>query len=121
LLGARLDGCDQWSGWVDGVEPATDLLPDAVQVISGVKLSVPGRADWAEKGGGPFWIEPFFGWVRISETRDAIVAYELNFADGAQGLARSPYGKHLRRTEWFFPAQWLFTFSEGTVEEKTRV
>jgi hypothetical protein len=54
LLGARLEECERWSGWVDGVDPATDLLPDAVQVISGAEVSIRGRALWGKKAGGPF-------------------------------------------------------------------
>jgi hypothetical protein len=115
LLGSLLGGCNQWSAWVDGVVPATDLLPDAVQVISGGELRVRGRAVWGEKAEGPFWIEPFLGWVRTSERRDAIVSYELRFADATYGLARFPYGKHLRWQKWFFPTQWLFVFSKGAV------
>src|SRR5690242_14402604 len=69
LLEDLLDGTLGWSGWVDGVSPATDMIPDPVKVISNVELSVRGRADWGESAGtGPFWIEPFLGSVRISET-----------------------------------------------------
>jgi hypothetical protein len=93
----------------------TDLLPDAVQVISGGELRVRGRAVWGEKAEGPFWIEPFLGCVRTSARRDAIVSYELRFADATYGLARFPYGKHLRWQRWFFPTQWLFVFSKGAV------
>src|SRR5271166_6441379 len=33
LLGERLQGLEGWEGsWVDGVIPATDMLPDAIQV-----------------------------------------------------------------------------------------
>jgi len=112
LLGERLGGSSGWTGWVDGVVPATDMLPDAIEVASGVEMSVRGRADWGNPSRGPFWIEPFFGSVRISETGDSIVSYELRFADADRGLARVPYGKHLRRPDWFFPAEWLFTFTK---------
>jgi hypothetical protein len=109
LLGKQLEGRDGWKGWVDGIIPATDMLPDAIQVISSVEVSVRGYAIWG-KARGPFWIDPFFGIVRISETDDTIQGYELNFGDAARGLGTTPYGKHLRWESWFLPAEWMFRF-----------
>ena len=86
-------------------------------MISTVELSVRGRALWGKSAGGPFWIEPFLGAVQISETTDAIVSYDLKFADAARGPGATPYLKHLN-PDWFFPAQWLFAFSKGIVSEK---
>jgi hypothetical protein len=113
LLGVLLQGNDGWTGWVDGIVPATDILTDSVNVVSAVELIVRGRAEWAKQASGPFWIEPFLGSVRISETVDEIVSYELGFGDAARGLGTMPYGKHVRKVDWFFPAAWLFTFSKG--------
>jgi hypothetical protein len=113
LLGVLLDGCNGWSGWVDGVHPATDMMSDSVDVISPVSLSVRGSALWGERGAGPFWIEPFLGSVEISESSDAIMIYNLKFGDAARGLGKVPFDKHLRRPDWFFPTQWLFTFSKS--------
>jgi len=111
-VGGSLKGCNGWSGWVDGILPATDALPDAINVVSAVELSVRGRALWGESATGPFWIEPFFGSVRIAQTGDAIVSYELKFADAARGLGGVPYGQHVRRVDWYSPAEWVFTFSK---------
>src|ERR1700716_4307975 len=72
LLGGLLEGHNGWRGWVDGILPATDMLPNAVNVISTVELSVRGRALWGKSAKGQFWIEPFLGSVQISETSDAI-------------------------------------------------
>jgi hypothetical protein len=119
LLAAQLQECDGWRGWVDGILPATDMFADSAKVVSEVELSIRGKALWGEKARGPFWIEPFFGSVRLSDTRDTIVGYELKFADAIRGLGKVPYGKHLRRAEWFFPAQWLFVFSKDTAGEKS--
>jgi hypothetical protein len=116
LLGRLLSRRVEWRGWVDGVIPATEYVPDSIQVISMVELSVRGCALWAKGSRGPFWIEPFLGCVRISETRDAIVGYQIHFGDASRGLANVPYDKHLRRPDWFHPAQWLFSFSNGTVD-----
>jgi hypothetical protein len=113
LLGGLLEGHGAWRGWVDGILPETDMFPDSVNLISTVELSVRGRAIWAKNSRGPFWIEPFPGVVRISETSDAIISYDLKFADATRGLARFPYGKHIRKADWFFPARWLFAFSKG--------
>jgi hypothetical protein len=112
LLGGVLQGSQGWGGWVDGISPAMDMLPDSVNVISAVELSLRGSALWGKSARGPFWIEPFFASVRISETVDEILSYELRFADAARGLGQVPNGKHLRRADWFFPAEWLFTFSK---------
>jgi hypothetical protein len=114
LLGTLLEGSDGWSGWIDGVVPATDVVPGPVSVISTVELTIRGRVDWMKKGRGPSWIEPFFGSVEISQDVDAIVSYDLRFADAARDLGEVPFGKHIRRADWFFPDKWLFTFSKGS-------
>jgi hypothetical protein len=114
LLGALLQERDGWAGWVDGINPATDMLPDSISVVSAVELSVRGWALWGKSvGAEPFWIEPFLGSVRVSDTADAIVSYELRFGDAVHGLGKFPHGKHLRRVDWFFPTKWMFTFSKG--------
>jgi len=118
LLDGRLQGSSGWSGWVDGILPATDMLPDSIDVISAVEVSVRGRALWGESAGeGPFWVEPFLGSVLISGTSDTIINYDLRFADAARGLASVPYDKHLRRVDWFFPPKWLFALSKSTGAE----
>src|SRR5262249_32887525 len=33
LLGGLLQDSKGWTGWVDGIFPATDMLPDALKVI----------------------------------------------------------------------------------------
>ena len=45
--------------------------------------------------------------------RSGIAGYELHFADAARGLGKFSYGKHIRREDWFFPEDWLFSFSKG--------
>jgi hypothetical protein len=116
LLGGLLQGSEGWTGWVDGILPATDMFPDALKVISPVELTVRGSALWGKASRGPFWIEPFLATVRISENTDAIVSYDLKFADATRGLGTVPYGEHLRRPDWFFPVEWLFTFSKEATE-----
>jgi hypothetical protein len=111
LLGELLRGSDGWSGWVDGIVPASDMFPGSVNVISTAELTVRGRALWG-KVRGPFWIEPFFASMQISEDVDAIVSYDLRFANAERELGETPFGKHIKREEWFFPNEWLFTFSK---------
>jgi hypothetical protein len=114
LLGTLLNGWTGWSGWVDGILPATDMLPDAIEVISPIALSIRGCALWAKSDKSPFWIEPFHATVQISDAAaDTIVSYDLMFADAARELGTVPFGKHLRKPDWFFPSQWLFTFSKA--------
>jgi hypothetical protein len=119
LLGSLLDDCKGWHGWVDGIIPATDILPDAITVSSNIDLSVCGQAVWGERSQGPFWIEPFLGSVQIAETHDVLGAYEIHFGDAARGLAKFPHDKHVRRVDWFSPGEWLFVFSKGSLRKKS--
>jgi hypothetical protein len=89
------------------------MLPDAVTALSPVELTVRGAAIWGENARGPCWIEPFFARVRIAEAHDTAVNYELRFGDAVRGLGTFPYGKRVRRAEWFFPTEWLCRFSKG--------
>jgi hypothetical protein len=111
LLQRRLEGREGSEGWwVDGILPATDMMPDAIKVISAVEVSIRGCAIWSKIARGHFWIDPFFGIVRISDAGDSIGGYKLHFGDAARGLAKVPFGKHLRWPHWFFPPEWLMTF-----------
>jgi len=56
--------------------------------------------------------------MRISETRGAVVGYELKFADAAQGLVRRPLRQALAQGGVVFPGQWLFVISKDTAGEK---
>lgn len=112
LLGALMDGREEWDGWVDGILPATDYSPTAVTIDSKVEMSVRGQAIWGKAASGPFWIEPFLGTVRVAQDRDAVEAYEILFANAEQGLGRRFYGKHIRREDWYFPGQWAFRFTK---------
>jgi hypothetical protein len=110
LLGELLEGDSEWIGWVDGILPATDILPDTVDVISSTAMSIRGSALWGKNAAGPFWIEPFACLVEITNAQDILMNYELRLGDAAEGLGRVPYIKHVRKPQWFRPAQWLFTF-----------
>lgn len=79
FLGSLLDECDGWRGWVDGIIPATDMLPDAVKVGSNLDLTVRGQALWGERSRGPFWIEPFLGSVQMAGTSDVLTGYKIAF------------------------------------------
>ena len=116
LLEGLLQGCKGWTGWIDDISPATDMVPVALKVTSPVELTVRGSALWGEDWQGPFWTEPFLASVRICENADVLVSYTVKFADAALGLGTVPYGKHLRRPDRFFPVEWLFTFSKGPIE-----
>lgn len=109
LLGSLLQERADWSGWVDGILPASDLVTDAVQV-GAFDLTIRGHAIWVEHAAG-CWVEPFLASVQITDTHDALAGYEICFADAARGLAQHPYGKRVRRADWYFPAEWLITFS----------
>ena len=97
--------------WVDGILPG-DILSEPVKVLSPVELTLHGLAIWGENVDGPFWIEPFFASLRISDSNETIISYDLGFGDAIRGLGTVPYGKHLRRADWFFPTEWVFRFSK---------
>ncbi len=120
LLGSLLDECEGWNGWVDGIHPATDFFADAVKASSEVDLTVRAQALWYEHGRqGGSWIEPFLGVVRISKTHDAIDSYEISFGDAGLGLGKFPFGRRVRRADWYYPAEWLFLFSKKPSDEKS--
>lgn len=110
LLGALLDRSRDWSGWVDGIEPAFEHFPDAVTVVSEVEIGIRGRAYWSKASRGPFYIEPFFGAVRIAQDHDVVESYEILFSNATQGLGLTPYGKHIRRSDWYLPSKWGYRF-----------
>jgi len=59
LLQRRLRDLPGFEGsWADGVVPATDMLPDAIKVISPVEVSIRGYAIWARASRARFWIDP---------------------------------------------------------------
>ena len=87
------------------------MIPEAIEIVSDVELRLRGRVIWAKSVGAlGVWIEPFFFSVRLSDTDDLVAAYVFSFADAARGLEKVLYGMRLRRPDWFFPAEWLFTF-----------
>lgn len=115
LLGARL----QQRYFIDGIEPATDMLPDAINIVSPSELNIRGWALWYQSSKeGQSWIEPFFGSVRLADSADAIVEYELKFGDSVRGIGGFPFGKHIRRPTWLFPDKWQFEFSKCAVPAK---
>ncbi len=118
LLGHLLDECGDWRGWVDGIMPATDMLPDAIKVVLPLDLTIRGLAIWGERSRGPFWIEPFQASARIAAGTDSLIDYEIYFGDASRGLARFAYGKHVRRAEWYSPHEWLFMFSNGDLAKR---
>jgi hypothetical protein len=117
VLELLLHECDEWTGWIDGVVPATDMLPDAIEVSSDVILTLRGQALWGERPSGPMWIEPFYASVRIDDVEDVLIGYRVDFGDAARGLGTFPHDKHVRYANWYSPAEWLFRFSKGASGE----
>jgi hypothetical protein len=115
LLQKKLAGSDGWkrSYWIDGIIPASDMIPDAVTITDG-EIQIRGIAIWG-KGGrrDPFWIEPFYASLCLPAADGSLPAYTLCFGDSARDLATTPYGRHLRRVDWFYPESWLFAFTKG--------
>lgn len=61
-----------------------------MKVLSPVESTVRGLAIWGENVRGPFWIEPFFASLRISEVSGTIAGYDLGFGDAVPGLGTVP-------------------------------
>jgi hypothetical protein len=58
------------------------------------------------------WWEPFYGTLRISDTTDEIVCYELMFGDVAWGLGKVKYNEYPRGWNSSRPEKWIFAFSK---------
>jgi hypothetical protein len=107
LLNSRLACCEEWnpSWWCDGV------LPWTTSVLSPAGLEIHGRAVWALDSRSGGWIEPFAASIQLTAAGDALASYRLQFGNAAYGLGRVAYGAHVRRADWYHPAEWLFVFS----------
>lgn len=110
LLDSLLTG-ERWGGWIDNVFPGNDFPEWAVTVESGSVMSLRGTAPWAKDVCGPFWIEPFFARLRLSEDRQHLDSYEIGFADASRDLRQFRHGQHIRRENWCFPEKWMFYFT----------
>jgi hypothetical protein len=110
----KLEDSDGWkrSYWIDEIIPASDMIPDCV-TITGSEIQIRGTAIWGNGGSrDPFWIEPLHAVLCLQATDGPLPAYTLCFGDSARDLASVPYGKHLRRADWFYPDSWLFVFTK---------
>ena len=109
----RMEGLD-----IDSIVPAVDYIDDAVNVVSAVELTLRGHAIWGVAGRSTgFCKEPFFALIRTSESADSISSYQLGFADADERLGRFSSSKHIRRSDWFFPSKWMFSFSKDNSEQ----
>jgi hypothetical protein len=117
-LGSLLEGHEGWYGWVDGIYPATDyfltLLPQHLQRNSRYLV-----LRWERHGTRSRWVEPFAASLLVSDAADSIIRYEVKFGDAARGLGNHSYEKHIRRTDWFCPAEWMFSFTKGSDDTTT--
>ena len=108
LLAERLPGSGQWDpyDWVDAISPgeATVLSPD--------ELQVDGLVIWCKGNDGEWW-EPFSGRMRLLESGDRLLGYELKFGDAAWGFGKVGYGSHPRGWNWSRPENWVFEFAKG--------
>lgn len=87
-----------WRGWIDGLLPAIEHLPDSIDVVPDTEVSIRGRIIWVQGVGvrESWWIDPFLGSVQISESENLLLHYELRFGDAVRGLGRFPYRKTVR-------------------------
>ena len=113
FLGKLLEQGQEWSRyhWVD------DILPISETVPSPGTLKVRGLMIWGQRKQTQQYCEPFSCSVCVSETSGEITGYEILCGDAALGLGRRPHRDQRRFTDEDFPKKWLFTFSEGTMDE----
>jgi hypothetical protein len=70
---------------------------------------------WGENGRTQQWVEPFFASLRVSESGEELLGYQIMCGDAATGLGKSPYatrGKTVARSN---PKDWIFVFADGTI------
>jgi hypothetical protein len=105
LLGHLLQGSEGWSPyyWVD------DVLPTSESVDSR-KLEIQGSVVWGELKQSRQWQAPFVASLRIPETENGPLLYELKFGDKQQGLRKLPYAT--RAKSWRLPEEWFFELSD---------
>jgi hypothetical protein len=96
--------------------PRPQMVPGRVESDLAVRAGGARKRALGKRFARPFLGRAFLASVRVCENTDAIVSYSLKFADAAWELGAVPYGKHLRRPDWFLPVEWLFTFSKEAVE-----
>jgi hypothetical protein len=110
FLGQLFTGHEKWSHYhrVDSV------LPGLAAVVSDEELSVLGSMIWGENGRTQQWVEPFFASLRVSESGEEILGYQIMCGDAATGLGKSPYATHARTAERSNPEESIFVFSGGT-------
>jgi len=106
LLRVLVNRNGTWSASCDGISPATDMLPEAIEVALPCELRHRGRAYWLDERWGVSKgnrVTPFFFSARVVESGDVLSEYLIQFGD-----TRS--GKRLKDISWFYPEKWIFTF-----------
>jgi len=110
-LAARLlEGNELWGPdrWVDDIFPSCEA-----EVAASGQVALDGLLIFGDAGkGSQEWWEPFYGSLRISETGDEILSYELKIGDAAWGLGKVRYNEHPRGWNWSRPEKWIFVFSK---------
>jgi hypothetical protein len=106
LLRTLVNPDSAWNASCDGINPATDILPEAVEVAQPFDLRLRGKAYWLPGD----WITPFFFSARVAEEADSLSEYLIQVGDAGRGLARENSGKRLKDVKWFYPEKWVFTF-----------
>jgi hypothetical protein len=110
LIQRLLEGNQLWEPdcWVDCINPSSPL-----EVVPLGQVTLDGLLIFGRGGKGTQqWWEPFYGSLRISETSDEILSYDLKFGDAAWGLGKVRYNEHPKGWNWSRPAKWIFVFSK---------
>jgi hypothetical protein len=84
-------------------------------VVSHEELSILGLMIWGEKGEAQQWVEPFFASLRVSESGEELLGYQIMCGDAVVGLGKSPYETHARPAGRSDPEEWIFVFSQGKI------
>jgi hypothetical protein len=108
LVDHLLEGNDLWGPdrWVDGISPSSEA-----EVVAPSEIALDGLLIFGETGkDSQEWWEPFYGRLRIAETSDEILSYELKVGDAAWGLGKVRYNEHPRGWNWSRTEKWIFVF-----------
>ena len=94
LLRALVSRDGTWNASCDGISPATDMLPEAIEVVQPFDLRLRGKAYWLE-GTDEQWglkvgnsITPFFFSASVAEEANVLSEYLIQFGDAGRSLAR---------------------------------
>lgn len=97
--------------WVDAI------IPTSATIVGSGGLQVEGIVICGEHKRTGEWIEPMSATLRVCETGDQLLSYQIMCGDATRGLATLPYSMRYttspRRAKYARAERWIFTFQRG--------